>query len=50
MRKKQRQFEEGKARRDYWMKQLPIFVGSAAIVGLASVLIYRYSIGGPGEI
>jgi hypothetical protein len=47
MRSKQKKFEEQKMRRDYWLSQLPYLMGSAALVGFASLLIYRYV--GSGE-
>jgi len=42
MKRRQRRFEESKRSRDFWFKQAYYIVGGSAIVGLASLLIYRY--------
>jgi hypothetical protein len=34
--------EDGKQKREYLLKQLPLFLGAALVVGFASVVIYRY--------
>jgi len=47
MRTKLKKVEERKVRREYWYHQLPYIVGSAAFIGLASVIIYHYV--GSGE-
>lgn len=50
MKNRQKKFEEQKARRDYWLKQLPYLAGSAALVGFVSLIIYRYSSVGDSEL
>lgn len=42
MKRRQRQFEERKGRRDYWFKQIPYILAVSTLVGVTSVLIYRY--------